>query len=80
MGEPLTSPPMEPKINRCWRKARIAARLLLKKERQPWNARDRALAEQFYHDPGVTNRLIDQAVHSISARKRNGYSLLLRLS
>lgn len=71
---------MEPKINRCWRKARIAARLLLKKERQPWNARDRALAEQFYHDPGVTNRLIDQAVHSISARKRNGYSLLLRLS
>ena len=35
---------MEPKTNRCWRKARIAARLLLKKERQAWSARDRALA------------------------------------
>ena len=67
MDEPVKSPPMEPKINRCWRKARIAARLLLKKERQPWNARDRALAEQFYHDPGVTNRLIDQAVKYLRA-------------
>jgi hypothetical protein len=58
---------MEPKTNRCWRKARIAARLLLKKERQPWSARDRALAAQFHHDPGVTNRLIDQAVKYIRA-------------
>lgn len=65
---------MEPKTNRCWRKARIAARLLLRKERHSWTARDRALAERLYHDPGVTNRLIDQAYHSISARRRNGYS------
>ena len=55
-------PTMEPKTNRCWRKARIAARLLLKRERQPWTARDRALAVQLHDDPGVTNRLIDQAV------------------
>ena len=71
---------MEPKTNRCWRKARIAARLLLKRERESWTPRDRALAEQLYRDPGVTNRLIDQAYHSISARRRNGYSLLLQLS
>ena len=58
---------METNPNRCWRKARIAARLLLKKERHPWNARERALAEQLYHDPGVTNRLIDQAVKYLRA-------------
>lgn len=69
---------MEPKTNRCWRKARIAGRLLLKKEHKPWNARDRALAEQFYHDPGVTNRLIDQAMKNYKAIKRNGGSILQR--
>lgn len=58
---------MEPKTNRCWRKARIAARLLLKKERQPWTARDRSLAAQLHDDPGVTNRLIDQAVKYLRA-------------
>lgn len=56
-----------------WRKARIAARLLLKKEaRQKWNARDKRLAGKLADDPGVTNRLIDQAVHSISARRKYG--------
>ncbi|HMJ91385.1 MAG TPA: hypothetical protein VK530_16300 [Candidatus Acidoferrum sp.] len=67
---------MEQKINSCWRKARIAARLLLKKERQPWTARDRALAEKLAHDPGVTNRLIDQAIYGFRARKANGRSIL----
>ena len=68
---------VEPKINSCWRKARIAARLLLKKEgRRPWNARDRALAAQFARDDGVTNRLIDQAIHGFRAFKKNGRSIL----
>ena len=67
---------MEEKINKCWRKARIAARLLVKKESRPWNARDRALAAEFARDPGVTNRLIDQAIHGLRARKRNGRSIL----
>ena len=59
---------VEPKINSCWRKARIAARLLLKKEaRRPWNARDRALAAKFARDDGVTNRLVDQAVKYLKA-------------
>ncbi len=60
-----------------WRKARITARLLLKKEaQQAWSSRDQRLAARFAEDPGVTNRLIDQAVNSISARRRNGRSIL----
>ena len=47
-----------------WRKARIAARLLLKREDgKPWSPRDRRLAERFVEDPGVTNRLVQQAVN-----------------
>jgi hypothetical protein len=47
-----------------WRKARIAARLLLKREAgKPWSARDRRLAERFAADAGVTNRLLGQAIN-----------------
>ncbi len=68
---------MEPKLNRCWRKSRIAARLLLKKERKPWNDRDRQLAKQLAHDDGVTNRLIQQAINHLKARA-NGYRIMER--
>ena len=64
---------MELKPNQCWRKSRLAARLLLKKERRPWNDRDRALATKLAHDPGVTNRLIDQAVNYLTAPRSNEY-------
>src|SRR5207247_5418733 len=44
------------RIDPYWRKARIAARLLLKKEDgQPWSARDRRLATLLSDDPGVPN-------------------------
>jgi hypothetical protein len=47
-----------------WRKARIAARLLIKREDgKPWSPRDRRLAERFANDSGVTNRLVQQAVN-----------------
>lgn len=60
-----------------WRKARIAARLLLKREAgKPWSARDRRLATKLSNDRGVTNRLLDQAYYSHRARKRNGRSIL----
>jgi hypothetical protein len=60
-----------------WRKARIAARLLIKREEgRPWSARDHRLAERFATDTGVTNRLLDQAVHSLKARKKYGSSIL----
>ena len=65
------------RIDPYWRKARIAARLLLKREAgKPWSARDRRLAERFVHDPGVTNRLIDQAIHSERARRKYGAPIL----
>jgi hypothetical protein len=60
-----------------WRKARIAARLLIKREEgKPWSERDRRLAKRFVGDSGVTNRLLDQAYVSYRARKRNGRSIL----
>jgi hypothetical protein len=55
-----------------WHKSRIAARLLLKKETRPWSARDRVLAAKFADDPGVSNRLIDQALANLIARRKNG--------
>jgi hypothetical protein len=64
-------------IDPWWRKARVAARLLLKKEAgQCWSARDRRLAARLADDPGVTNRLVDQAVHSITARRKYGPGIL----
>ena len=61
----------------CWRKARIAARLLIKREDGlPWTARDRRLAGQLADDPGVTNRLLDQAYHSNHARRNHGPGIL----
>ena len=66
-----------PLIDPWWRKARITARLLLKREEgRAWNSRDRRLAVRFAEDPGVTNRLLDQAVHSLTARKKYGRGIL----
>ena len=60
-----------------WRKARIAARLLIKREDgKPWSPRDRRLAERLSNDTGVTNRLLDQAYHSNEARRKNGAAIL----
>ena len=60
-----------------WRKARIAARLLIKREDgQPWSARDRRLAVRLSEDRGVTNRLLDQAYHSHRARRKYGPGIL----
>ncbi|MBI2925702.1 MAG: hypothetical protein HYY24_08365 [Verrucomicrobia bacterium] len=66
---------LEPRPDRFWKKSRIAARILLKKECRPLNARDRRLARRLGEDPGVTNRLIDQGIHWLKARK-NGHRLL----
>jgi hypothetical protein len=68
---PLMDPPRPYLIDPWWRKARIAARLILKKEEgKTWSARDRRLASRLADDPGVTNRLIDQAYYSLIAGKR----------
>jgi hypothetical protein len=77
----MNPPDFSHELNRLmdpyWRKARIAARLLIKREDgKPWSARDRRLAERLVRDPGVTNRLLDQAYHSRHARRKYGPGIL----
>ena len=55
-------------MDRCWRKSRIAARILLRQEAGKANARDVRLAQILAADTGVTSRLIDQAIHGIRGR------------
>ncbi len=70
-------PPLRPFLmDPHWRKARIAARILLRRERGPLRERDRRLASWLAQDPGVTNRLVDQAVSSITARNKYGVGLM----
>lgn len=77
MNTPDFSHTLNRRIDPWWRKARIAARLLLKKEAgQQWSPRDRRLASRLAADHGVTNRLVDQAVHSITARRKYGPGIL----
>jgi len=76
MNTPDFSAILNRRIDPWWRKARIAARLLLKKQaQQPWSARDQRLATLLAEDPGVTNRLIDQAI-SFNKARRNGFRLM----
>jgi hypothetical protein len=55
-------------LDRSWRKSRIAARLLLRHERGTLTARDERLARLLAADPGVTSRLMDQALHGLRPR------------
>ena len=60
-----------------WRKARIGARLLLKRRAgKHWSFRDHRVAQRLVDDPGVTNRLLDQAMHSLEVRRKNGPGIL----
>ena len=64
------------RIDPSWRKARIAARILLKSGRgRPFSLRDYRLSKQLRNDPAVTNRLVDQAIHFTRARQ-NGFRLM----
>jgi hypothetical protein len=77
MKSPVSRNELDCRMDPYWRKARLAARLLLKRQAgKPWSARDRRLAQRLADDPGVTNRLLDQALSSVGARQRNGYSIL----
>lgn len=53
----------------CWVKSRIAARILMRREAGRLSRRDLRLARRLAHDPGVTDRLIDQALACLSAEK-----------
>jgi hypothetical protein len=47
----------------AWRKSRIAARLLIRKESRPLRPREQALARRLSQDSEVTNRLIQQTLY-----------------
>lgn len=58
----------EPRYDTCWRKSRIAARILLREEAGRLTPRDVALGRKLAADKGVTPRLIDQALYAFSRR------------
>lgn len=68
-GNPLRMANGE-KPDRAWRKSRMAARLLLRKEARPLCPRDQALARQLSRDPEVSNRLIQQALYCLGIGHR----------
>ena len=53
-----------------WRKAKIGALILKRVEENRVTPGDRRIASFLLEDAGVTNRLIDQAVASLSASRQ----------
>jgi hypothetical protein len=58
------------KADRSWRKSRIAARLLLRKEARSLRPGEQELARRLSLDPEVTNRLIQQALYYLGIGPR----------
>lgn len=56
--------------NVYWRKALLGARLIIKARRGPVSERDRRLGRWLKEDPGVTDRLLDQAIAQITAVRK----------
>ena len=57
---------MKPSTERAdgaWRKSRLAARLLIRRESRPLRPRELALARRLSQDGEVSNRLIPQALY-----------------
>lgn len=59
----------EPRYDTCWRKSRIAARILLREEAGKLTRRDVKLGRRLADDKGVTPRLIQQAIYGFKGRK-----------
>ena len=60
----------EIKVDTAWRKSRLAARLLIRKESRPLRPREQALARRLSQDAEVTNRLIQQALYFLGVGPR----------
>jgi len=58
----------EPRYDTCWRKSRMAARILLREQAGKLTPRDIVLGRKLAVDPGVTPRLIDQALYGFSGK------------
>ena len=56
--------------DRPWRKSRLAARILFRKEAGRMTARDQRIGRLLAQDPEVTNRLIQQGIYSIRYQGR----------
>jgi hypothetical protein len=54
----------------AWRKSRLAARLLIRKEAGRMNYRDRTLARRLSQDPEVSDRLIQQGLYYLGIGPR----------
>jgi hypothetical protein len=52
-----------------WRKARLAARIILRSRAGRLTPRDRRIGAWLKTDPGVTDRLIYQAINFLTAPK-----------
>jgi hypothetical protein len=59
----------EPRYDTCWRKPRIAARILPREEAGKLTVQDVALGHKLAQDNEVTPRLIEQAIHGFKGRK-----------
>ena len=59
-----------PKLDTAWRKSRLAARLLIRKEAGRMRPRDQVLARRLSQDPEVSNRLIQQALYFLGIGPR----------
>jgi hypothetical protein len=58
------------RLDGAWRKSRLAARLLLRKEAGHLSPRQEAMARQLSQDPEVLNRLIQQALYFLGIGTR----------
>ncbi len=55
-------------ISQSWRKSRIAARILRREPTGSLTPRDIRIGHRLGHDPAVTPRLIQQAIHGFKLR------------
>jgi hypothetical protein len=51
----------------CYRKNRLAARILLRRQKGQLCRRDIRVARKLVRDPALSDRLIDQALHALQA-------------
>ncbi len=58
------------RVDGAWRKSRLAARLLIRKESRPLRPREQMLARRLSQDSEVTNRLIQQALYFLGVGTR----------
>jgi hypothetical protein len=58
------------KPDSCWRKNRLAARILLRRQKEQLRDRDILIARSLQYDPAISNRLIDQALNSLQVKNR----------